>query len=57
MLLESIIILIGFRLHLRTDTCQAYYIPFQTFLPVAISAAGGTLLLLRTYAIVSRSDP
>lgn len=54
MLVESVIILVGFRLNLRTDECEKYYIPWQTGIPVIIAAAGSLLLMLRTYAIVGK---
>lgn len=53
MLVESIIILVGFQLNWTTERCQSLYIPWQTILPVIIAAAGSVILLLRTHIIVS----
>lgn len=55
MLVNSVIILVGFRLRWPTERCQSKYIPWQTLLPVIIAGAGSIILLLRTYVIVSRS--
>jgi hypothetical protein len=52
MILESILILVGFTLSWSQDKCERRFIPWQTFLPVVVSGAGGILLILRTHAIV-----
>lgn len=53
MAIEGILILVGFTLSWSQAKCERFFIPWQTFLPVIISGAGGILLILRTHAIVS----